>query len=230
MVSTIRFEEQLEIPLGICCLADFRSWAASEDFPERGRIDFLSGSIEVEMSPEDLFCHGMLKGEIYATLHHRVKRDQLGYVFVDRTRVSCPEAELSVEPDVVFVSTQARAEGRILLVPKAGGESGRYVELEGPPDLIVEIVSDASVTKDTRRLPEAYARAGVAEFWLADARGPHLQFRIHHLADAGYQPAMIDEEGFQHSTTFNCRFRLDGRRNEQGEWTFDLREKPQQRA
>jgi Uma2 family endonuclease len=54
------------------------------------------------------------------------------------------------------------------LVPKAGAEPGRYIDVEGPPDLIVEIVSDTSVAKDTRRLPEAYFRAGVAEFWLAD--------------------------------------------------------------
>ncbi len=225
MVATIRFEEQIEIPLDIRSLAEFRRWAASEGFPECGRIDFLSGSIEVEMSPEDVFCHGALKGEIYATLHHRVKRDRLGHVFVDRTRVSCPETGLSVEPDVVFVSSESRAQGRIRMVPKPGGQSGRYVELEGPPDLIVEIVSDASVTKDTRRLPEAYTRAGVAEFWLADARGQELLFRVHHLTDNGYQAADVDGEGYQPSTIFNSRFRLDGQRNEKGEWSFDLREK-----
>jgi Uma2 family endonuclease len=55
--------------------------------------------------------------------------------------------------------------GRARFVPKAGAEPGRYVEVEGPPDLIVEIVSDASVAQDTHRLPEAYVRAGVTEFW-----------------------------------------------------------------
>lgn len=226
MAATVRFEEQIEIPFAVQSLADFRDWAASDGFPQSGRIDFLSGSIEVEMSPEDLFCHGTLKGEIYATLHRRVKRDRLGHLFVDRARVSCPAAQLSVEPDVVFVSTESRAAGRIRLVPKTGGESGRYVEVEGPPDLIVEIVSDASVKKDTQRLPEAYARAGVAEFWLADARGRELLFRIHHLTADGYRPAEVDQAGFQHSPTFDVGFRLDGQRNEQGEWSFDLREEP----
>ena len=35
--------------------------------------------IEVELQPEDLFCHGTLKGEIYAVLHQRVKQGGLGY-------------------------------------------------------------------------------------------------------------------------------------------------------
>lgn len=222
MATVVRFEEQVEIPLGIRSLADFRAWAASDDFPECGRIDYLNGSIEVEMSPEDLICHGELKGEIYMTLRQHVKRERLGHVFVDRARVSCPEADLSREPDVVFLSTEARTNGRVRLVPKAGGKPGRYIEIEGPPDLVVEVVSDRSVTKDTRRLPEAYARAGIQEFWLADARGRELVFRIHHLAGGVYQPVQPDADGYQHSAVFACSFRLDGEQNEEGEWSFDL--------
>ncbi len=224
MVATIKIEEQLEIPLGVQSLADFREWAASDDFPQRGRIDFLSGSIEVEMSPEDLFCHGTLKTELIMVLGRRAKQLGIGHLFTDSTRVSCPGGDLSVEPDIVFLSHEALSDGRVRLVPKSGGEPGRFVELEGPPDMIVEIVSDASAKKDTERLPKAYARAGVREFWLADARGRELFFRIHRLAADGYQPAEIDEDGYQHSAVFNVRFRLDGQRNPQGQWAFDLRE------
>jgi len=215
MATSIRFEEQVEIPLALRTLAEFRAWAASDAFPEHGR-DYLSGSIEVDISPEDLFCHGALKVEVIRVLSQRVKSQGLGHLFTDRTRVSVPAAELSVEPNVVFLSAEARSSGRVRLVPKEGGRPGRYVELEGPPDLVVEIVSDASVTKDTRRLPGAYARAGIREFWLADARGPDLVFRIHHLAESGYAPAAPDAEGFQRSAVFGALFRLDGRRDEQG--------------
>jgi len=226
MATVVRIEEQVEIPLGVRTLADFRRWAASDDFPERGRIDFISGSLEVDMSPEDLFCHGTLKGEIHGVLHQLVKRGRLGHLFVDRARVSCPEADLSAEPDVVFLSTETRASGRVRLVPKSGGEQGRYVEIEGPPDLIVEVVSDASVTKDTVRLPQSYARAGIPEFWLADARGNQVVFRIHRLTESGYEPVTPDDEGFQRSDVFGCGFRLDAERDEEREWEFDLREKP----
>ena len=43
-------------------------------------------------------------------------------------------------------------------------------QVEGAADLVVEILGDSSVGKDTHRLPEAYAQAGVGELWLIDAR------------------------------------------------------------
>jgi Uma2 family endonuclease len=56
--------------------------------------------------------------------------------------------------------------------------------LEVAPDLIVEIVSDTSVRKDTERLPVSYFAAGVGEFWLIDARRDPLEFLIHRRRNA----------------------------------------------
>ena len=174
------------------------------------------------MSPEDLFAHGTPKGEIHAVLYQLAKQESLGYCFTDRARVSCPDAELSVEPDVVFVSAFAIETGRVRLRPKAGGAQGRFIELEGPPDLIVEIVSDSSVTKDTKRLPEDYFRAGVPEFWLVDARSSGLVFQIHGPGQNGYCLATSDEAGFQCSAVLDRLFRLDRRKDRLGNWIYDL--------
>ena len=143
-------------------------------------------------------------------------------MYTGRTRVSCPEADLSVEPDVVFVFESSLDSGRVRLVPKAGGGADRYIELEGPPDLIVEIISSASVRKDTERLPVAYYRAGVQEFWLVDARGQDLLFRIHRRGLAGYEPVETDTQGYQYSTVLDCHYRLDRTRNRRGRLAFDL--------
>ena len=226
MATSVIIEEQVEIPLDIRSLDDFRRWALSDGFPERGRIDFVSGKIEVDMSPEDLFCHGTLKVAIAAKLFERIEREDLGHLLTDRTRVSVPAANLSVEPDVLFLSHQSLDTGRVRLVPKSGGEPGRYVEVEGPPDLIVEIVSDSSVTKDTQRLPAAYAVAGVPEFWLADARKEPVVFRIHHLVEGAYRPAQADAEGYLRSNVLACRFRLDAGRDARGHWKFKLLDRP----
>jgi Uma2 family endonuclease len=225
MANTLVIEEQIEIPMSLGSLADFRAWATSDAFPERGRIDYIGGRIEVDMSPEDLFCHGALKVELIRVLSQRVKSGNLGHLFTDRTRVSAPDADLSTEPDLVFVSHASLTEGRARLVAKSTAEPGRYVEIEGAPDMIVEIVSDASVSKDTRRLPEAYFRAGAGELWLADARGEELVFQIHHRGESAFEPVAPDADGFQCSHAFACRFRLDGTRDEQGAWRFDLLEK-----
>lgn len=225
MAACVVFGEQIEIPGDIDSLGDFRRWAASDEFPERGRIDYIAGRIEVEMSPEDFFCHGTLKTEIVGVLYPLVKSANLGHLVMDRTRISSVPGRLSVEPDIVFVSHDALATGRVRLIRKAGGEPGRYIELEGAPDLIVEVVSDASVVKDTRRLPAAYFEAEVREFWLADARSRELVFRIHTRGPSAYQAVDADADGYQFSPVFGRRFRLDGNRDERGIWSFDLRQK-----
>ena len=227
MVTTVLFEERVEIPLDIRSLADFRRWALSDDCPEQGRVDYLAGRIEVDMSPEDLHTHGKLKVEILRVLAGRVRQLSLGELYTDRARVSCPDADLSTEPDVLFVSDASLDGGRVRLVPRASGGPDRYAEFEGPPDLIVEIVSDASVGKDTQRLPAAYHRAGVAEFWLVDARGQDLLFRLHRRGQTAYEAAPIDAEGYQYSAVLRAAYRLTRARNPSGRIAFNLEEKPQ---
>ena len=212
----------MEIPLNIGSLQDFRQWALSDEFPESGRIDFIGGRIEVDMSPEDLFVHGTLKTEIVFGLGGLLKQRDLGHLFTDATRISSPDADLSAEPDVVFLSEQAIDAGRVRLVPKASGKEHRYVEIEGGPDMVVEIVSDSSLKKDTERLPAAYFEAGVNEYWLVDARGEELVFQIHCRGSSAFEPATADQEGFQPSKVFDVAFRLDRRRDAKGRPAYDL--------
>ena len=73
MANAVLIEDQIQVPLHLRTLDDFRQWALSDSFPQRGRIDFIAGMIEVEMAPEDLFCHGTLKTEIITVLGERVK-------------------------------------------------------------------------------------------------------------------------------------------------------------
>ena len=176
------------------------------------------------MAPEEFFCHGGVKTEFARVLSHRVKSHRLGYLQIDRTRISCPQADLSVEPDLVFISYETLSSGRARLVPKAGHHADRYIEVEGTGDLVVEIVSDSSVKKDTWRLPAAYFQAGVREFWLADARGEKPVFIIHRPGPSGFEPVPVDADGFQRSEALGCRYRLDAARDAQGNWEFDLRE------
>jgi len=228
MGSSVIFEERAEIPY-FPSLAEFRAWALSDGFPERGRIDYIGGWIEVDLSPENVFFHGSVKTEVVRVLGNIVQSAGDGYLFSDQMRVSCPAAELSAEPDIVYLSDDALDSGRIRLVPSAGGEPDSYVELEGAPDLVVEIVSDSSVAKDTRRLPNAYWRAGIAEYWLVDVRGERMFFQVYARGTDGYEPVSTDAENFQRSAVFDRRFRLDRRRNARDRWVFDLQSRPCER-
>jgi len=223
MSPAVVFEDKLEIPL-LGDVREFRDWAQSSTFPEQGRVDFIAGRIEVDMSPEDLYRHGAVKVEIIRALLGRIKQHMLGELYADRTRVSCPDAELSVEPDIVFVSHESLEVGRVRLVAGKSGEPDQFVELEGAPDLIVEVVSDSSVRKDTIRLLAAYQRAGVREYWVVDARGEEVLFRLQVLGPTGYTVAIEDEQGFLYSPILNCRYRLERFRNKYGRLQYDLRD------
>ncbi|NUQ65181.1 MAG: hypothetical protein HUU20_22170 [Pirellulales bacterium] len=65
----------------------------------------------------------------------------------------------------------------------------------------------------------------IPEFWLADARGSELVFRIHRAGSAGYEPAPSDAEGFQYSAVLNQWFRLLRRRRRTGRWAYALEQK-----
>ena len=210
------------IPPSAALLEGFREWSRSDDFPESGRIDFLAGEVEIEMSPEDLYTHGTVKTAIVAELFDRIARSSKGFVFADSTRVSSPISDLSAEPDVVVVLLSSFDQGRVRHIPAAGKGPGRFVELEGAPDLVVEILSDSSVGKDTRRLPPRYAAAGVVELWQVDARGAELQFDVKVLENGAYRNARRDAAGWAHSPLLASRIRLTRRAMSNAGWLYEL--------
>lgn len=203
-------------------LEGFRRWARSDRFPERGRIDYLAGDLEVDMSPEDLYTHGTVKPAISSTLFHLISETGLGNVFIDRARISSPAADLSVEPDVTVVLWDSLDQGRIREIAKKSGKPGRYIELEGAADLVVEIVGDGSVKKDLKRLPSLYAAAGIPELWVADARGKQLRFEIRTLEAGGYRTLPPDADGWVFSPLLGLRFRPRREEVRPGRWSYRL--------
>ncbi len=206
--ALVLLTDELRIPIGFRNLETFRRWARSETFPERGRIDFIGGDVEVDMEAEDLGTHGMPKVDISADLRNEVVRRDLGMILVDRARMSNDPAHLSVEPDIVLLLWETIESGRARLVPKAGRKPGRYVEIEGTADLVVEIVSDSSEAKDTQRLRERYHRAGVREYWIVDARGEEVSLTVLHHAPRGYVAARAGRGGFLRSRVLGHDVRL----------------------
>lgn len=220
-MASVIFEEQLELPLDIRNYADFRKWAVSDEFPEVGRIDFVGGNIEVDISPEEMYSHNAVKVEISRVLANINKAKSLGELYTDGVRVSSDVASLSAEPDLLFFSQESLDSDRIKLVPKSGKDD-LFIEAEGGPDMVAEIVSDGSVSKDTARLPLAYYQAGVLEYWLIDARKDPLIFKIHVRGDSGFVLQPADKQGYLLSQVFRDRFRLDRKRDQRGRWEYEL--------
>jgi len=216
------YEETLRVPTGAFTYDGFQEWLVSGEFPEDGRIDFLAGDVAVDMLPEELHTHGTVKGAILAVLHSLVAETDLGEVFVGRARVQSRFAQLSVEPDVVVVLWESLDAGRVSYVSMSTKREDRFSVMEGAPDVVVEVVSDSSVGKDTRRLPALYARAGVPEFWLVDVRGEEARFEIRTLREEEYAAVAPDAEGWARSPRLKLAFRLTRRRTPRGHWRYVL--------
>ena len=227
-IPSLSVREPLCIPPDAGTLEGFRRWSSSESFPEKGRIDFLDGELEVDLSPEDIYMHGAAKTALAAALYDRVVRTGRGGVYVDCTRVVSVTARLSVEPDVLAVLWESLETGRVREVPAASRKDGRFIEFEGAPDLVVEVVSDSSQRKDRHRLPPLYALAGVPELWQADAGGPEVDFGIHHLGPAGYVQAPADVEGWCVSHFLGGRCRLQRRAVYGSRFVYELEVAAQQ--
>ena len=80
------------------------------------------------------------------------------------------------QPDLAFFSEQRR---RFL------SEKGA----EGPPDLVVEILSPKTARLDLDQKRVVYARTGVDELWIIDPEGEEV--RVYHLREDSDLPKVI---------------------------------------
>jgi Uma2 family endonuclease len=214
----VKFEsEHIVIPVWVKDLASFRRWTNSDDFPEHGRICYLAGEIDIDLCRQELFTHVALKGTIAAALGQHVKTEHMGLLLGDGARLSNVEADISVIPDALFASEDAFKDRLRLLDTRGEG----YDELEGSPDMVLEVVSYSSVRKDTQQLRRAYWIAGIREYWLVDARKEPLLFDILRHSPKGYR-ATPKKDGWIKSAVFGKSFRLIHRTSEYGDPEYIL--------
>src|SRR5215471_18025894 len=120
--AVVLLETNVRIPAKVHDFDAFRRWSHSRKFPERGRIDYLQGDIEVDLSPEELDRHGIFKVGLGVRLHELIADARRGWVYIDSTRIASPAAGLSVEPDVVVVLRESLQSGRVRKIRAAGKE------------------------------------------------------------------------------------------------------------
>ena len=143
--------------------------------------------------------------EVNRVLGNLVHEDRNLILFTDSTRIAKNDAELSTEPDVVIVSRQRVRDGDLKLVKKSR-QSNRFIEIDGGPDIAVEVVSDSSVTEDKQLLPNAHFAAGTLEYWLIDVRDEtNIEFCIHRRGSNGW---ITSKEVIQQSDVLQAGFRL----------------------
>jgi Uma2 family endonuclease len=204
-MSTIVFDDEtVHIPDWVEDLESFRRWAETEDFPEHGRVCFLRGEVWVDMSKQQILSHIKIKDRYTRVLDALVESEGRGLYISDGAFLTHVAVEMAVIPDGIFLSAESQRTGSVRLVE--GREEG-YVEVEGSPDMVLEVVSRSSVHKDTVVLFEAYWEAGIREYWLVDARKDPARFDIYRHTPRGYV-ATRKQGGWLKSNVFGKSFRL----------------------
>lgn len=207
----IVIEDRIRIPANVNTLEAYRAWAHSDEFPDRGHFFFIDDELWIDMSPEQLFTHNQVKGEFERVLRHWARQTGLGRYFGDGALTTNEAANLSTEPDGVYISRESVRSGRIEIVNNQDGP----LELVGAPDMVLEVISKSSVRKDTTILRELYWNAGVREYWLVDARGAEPTFTLLAHGPNGYEPAST-VAGWVSSNVFGRQFRLEMIEDEMG--------------
>lgn len=142
----------------------------------------------------------------------------MGRYFSDGLFQTNIAADLSSKPDGTFASRDAFDAGRVQLIE---GVPEGFVELAGTPNMVLEVVSSSSVSKDGEWLRDLYWQAGIAEYWLVDCRCERLEFDILRHTSRGYSVTR-KSSGWMKSEVFGQSFRLTRQADELGQPEFTL--------
>jgi Uma2 family endonuclease len=117
----------------------------------KARFDIVDGVMTI--APTPTVAHQRILGKLFSKLHQFVSGQQLGEVLFAPVDVIIRREPLRTrQPDLLFVTNEHAS---IL------GD-----QVEGPPDLVVEILSPSNTRSDLEAKLSDYATLGVGECWL----------------------------------------------------------------
>jgi hypothetical protein len=206
------------IPPYVVDRESFYRWACSEEFPERGRFSFLRGEIWADLSMEEVYTHNLVKGAFQISVGGLAETSDLGYYLGDGMLLGNIAADLSTEPDGMFVSYAALESGRAVCVE---GRLPGFFKIEGTPEMVLEVVRASSLTKDTELLRELYWQAGIAEYWLVDVR-TGIHFELLKRGPKRYAGTRRQADGWLQSNVFDKSFRVTQRTDRLGRTRFSV--------
>ena len=137
--------------------------------PDDKRYELIEG--ELYMTPSPITNHQRISGRIEFELRKFVVENDCGEVF-DAPYDVYFDDENVVQPDILFISKD-----RLNII----GDKN----LQGAPDLVIEILSESNAYRDLIQKKKLYARHGVQEYWIVVPGEKTID--IHILKDKTYQ-------------------------------------------
>ena len=172
--------------------ADTMSWEQFLDWMDEDTLaEWVDGEVVVT-SPANR-DHERLFRFLLVVLQAYVEVHQLGEVLGSRFFTRLPRS--GREPDLMFVATAHLDR----LTP---------TYLDGPPDLVIEIVSPESEQRDRVDKHREYEQAGIPEYWLIDPARREATFFLLG-AEGRYAPAPLAHGAFHSTVLAGFRLPLD---------------------
>ena len=127
------------------------------------RWELIDGEFEVTPAPAP--CHQTVSRRLQFELMRVLEESDIAQVFDAPLDVILAPTQV-VQPDLAILAKE-----RSHLVSKRG--------IEGPPDIVVEILSPSTSVLDRRVKKGVYARFGVPEYWIVEPSLGHIElFRL----------------------------------------------------
>ncbi|GAX60732.1 hypothetical protein SCALIN_C13_0249 [Candidatus Scalindua japonica] len=120
--------------------------------PGDKRYELIEG--ELIMNPSPVTYHQWISRKIGFELEKFVEKKKLGYVFNAPLDVYFDDTNL-LQPDIFFIAIN-----RLGIIAEKN--------IQGAPDLTIEILSEATAYKDFVKKKKIYAKYGVKEYWIVD--------------------------------------------------------------
>lgn len=140
--------------------ADRWTYADYLQLPDDGpRCEILEG--EMVMTPSPLTRHQLVSIRLTWRLASFVEKQALGVVLEAPCDVVLAD-DTVVQPDLLFV-----AAARASIIQRRA--------IFGPPDLVIEILSQSDPERDTVRKLRIYGRHGVREYWIVDPENNRIE-------------------------------------------------------
>lgn len=116
------------------------------------QYELIGGKLILVPSPK--IIHQELSGRIFRLIADFVDKNSLGKVLYAPTDVILTEKD-KPQPDILFVSKE-----RLHIITEAN--------IQGAPDLVIEILSPATGKLDKVEKSRLYYKHGVKEYWIVD--------------------------------------------------------------
>lgn len=127
--------------------------------PDGRRWELINGDLEVNPAP--VTRHQTVSRRLQYELMQQLEEKDLALIFDAPTDVILSDHDV-VQPDLAIVRTS-----RSHVVSQRG--------IEGPPDIVVEILSPCTRVMDRRVKNVTYARFAVPEYWIVDPDLGHIE-------------------------------------------------------